>query len=54
MLYPTELSVVLMKGLEPLTSGPKSGALPLSYIGDPTTRNGTVHSAAKPAARAEA
>ena len=27
MLYQTELSVVWMKGLEPSTSGPKSGAL---------------------------
>lgn len=53
MLYPTELSVVPMKGLEPLTSGPKSSALPLSYIRNPNPRNGAVHSAAKPPARAE-
>ncbi|CDX40316.1 hypothetical protein MPLA_320123 [Mesorhizobium sp. ORS 3359] len=46
--------MVLMKGLEPSTSGPNPALSPLSYIGDPNTRNGAVHSAAKPPARAEA
>jgi hypothetical protein len=32
MLYPTELSVAQITGIEPATSGHKSGALPLSYI----------------------
>lgn len=54
MLYPTELSVVQTAGFEPATSGPKSGALPLSYIRDPNPRNGAVHRTAKPPARAEA
>ena len=53
MLYPTELSVVQTAGLEPATSGPKSGALPLSYIRDPNPRNGAVYRAAMPPARAE-
>lgn len=53
MLYPTELSVVQMKGIEPPTSGPKSGALPLSYIRDPNPQSGAVCRAAKPPARAE-
>ena len=53
MLYPTELSVVQTAGLEPATSGPKSGALPLSYIRDPNPQNGTVYRAAKPPARVE-
>ena len=53
MLYPTELSVVQTAGIEPATSGPKSGALPLSYIRDPNPRNGAVHRVAMPPARAE-
>ena len=53
MLYPTELSVVQTTGFEPATSGPKSGALPLSYIRDPNPRNGAVYRAARPPARAE-
>lgn len=43
-----------MKGIEPPTSGPKSGALPLSYIRDPNLRNGAVHRTAMLPARAEA
>lgn len=53
MLYQTELSVVQTAGLEPATSGPKSGALPLSYIRDPNPQSGAVYRAAKPPARAE-
>lgn len=53
MLYQTELSVVQTAGIEPATSGPKSGALPLSYIRDPNPQSGAVYSAAKPPARAE-
>lgn len=47
MLYPTELSVAQTAGVEPATSGSKSGALPLSYIRDPNPRNGAVHSGGK-------
>ncbi len=53
MLYQTELSVVQTAGIEPATSGPKSGALPLSYIRDPNPQSGAVYRAAKPPARAE-
>lgn len=54
MLYQTELSVVQTAGIEPATSGPKSGALPLSYIRDPNPQSGAVYRAATPPARAEA
>ena len=53
MLYQTELSVVQTAGIEPATSGPKSGALPLSYIRDPNPQSGAVYRAAEPSARAE-
>lgn len=53
MLYQTELSVVQTAGFEPATSGPKSGALPLSYIRDPNPQSGAVYRAARPPARAE-
>ena len=53
MLYPTELSVVWMKGLEPTTSGLCPALSQLSYIRDPNPRNGAVYRAAKPPARAE-
>lgn len=50
---PAELSVMQMTGLEPTTSGLCPALSQLSYIRDPNPRNGAVHSAAKPAARAE-
>lgn len=53
MLYQSELSVVQTAGIEPATSGTKSGALPLSYIRDPNPQSGAVYRAAKPPARAE-
>lgn len=52
MLYPTELSVSWVWESNP-ASGAKSGALHELHPQVPTLRNGTVHSAAKPPARAE-